>query len=104
MKILLTFLLCLIPLDLFAQDVTVKASVASDALVSAIQQVANDQVAIQDLNSNIASLQSQIIPLQADMLTKENDIVSVANQNPPLQPAVDYCNANPSNCPEWVVS
>lgn len=108
MKYLLSVLLLTFSIPVYAQNVSVPSSVAASALTEAVNHVNSDQSNIASIQKEIADdqgqlsyAQSRLSDAQADLLIQEQNITTVATMNPPLPPAVDYCNANPTNCVNW---
>lgn len=93
-KYLIITLLLISPTLAFADNVSVPSQLAVDALQDTLQTIGQYQQAI-------ANLQNQLAENQAALLVAEQRIVQAATNNPPFQPAVDYCNANPDNCPGY---
>lgn len=65
------------------------------------KQVAKGAADINVLIEKVQNDQSVLLAAQQQLSDEETTMVAAANNNPPLQSAVDYCTANPGNCPGY---
>ena len=118
MKILITFLLLILPIPVFAQTNQIPQAITDagvgltkqsiDTNNAAIQvlnaQISNDQATATTYLAKVASEQAQIATIQATNIQLESSLTALATQTPPIQSALNLLNSNPSYGINWIVT